>query len=37
MTSSAVVASSAMMSSGSHASAIAIITRWRCPPDSSCG
>ena len=37
VTSSAVVGSSAISSSGSLASAIAIITRWRCPPDSSCG
>ncbi len=29
--------SSATISRGSQASAIAIITRWRCPPDSSCG
>ena len=29
--------SSAMSRSGSHASAIAIITRWAMPPDSSCG
>jgi hypothetical protein len=36
-TSSAVVGSSAMISRGSHANAIAIITRCRCPPDSSCG
>ena len=36
-TSSAVVGSSAMIRSGSHASAIAIITRCFCPPDSSCG
>ena len=34
VTSSAVVGSSAMISSGSHISAIAIITRWRNPPDS---
>ncbi|OLF10730.1 hypothetical protein BLA60_15875 [Actinophytocola xinjiangensis] len=37
VTSSAVVGSSAMISRGSPASAIAIITRWRWPPDSSCG
>ena len=37
VTSSAVVGSSAMSSSGSHASAIAIITRWRIPPESSWG
>jgi hypothetical protein len=36
-TSSAVVGSSMMTTSGSTASAIAIITRWRMPPDSSCG
>ena len=34
-TSSAVVGSSMMMISGSAASAMAIITRWRMPPDSS--
>jgi hypothetical protein len=34
---SAVVGSSAMRSLGSSASAMAIITRWRWPPDSSCG
>nr|BFE87690.1 hypothetical protein GCM10020093_102910 [Planobispora longispora] len=37
ITSRAVVGSSAMISWGSQASAMAIITRWRCPPDSSCG
>ena len=37
VTSSAVVGSSAISSSGSQASAIAIITRWRMPPDSWCG
>ncbi len=37
VTSSAVVGSSAMSSSGSQARAIAIITRWAMPPDSSCG
>ena len=37
VTSSAVVGSSAIRMSGSFASAIAIITRCRCPPDSSCG
>ncbi len=37
VTSSAVVGSSAISSAGSHASAIAIITRCRCPPDSWCG
>ena len=37
MTSRAVVGSSANSSLGPHASAIAITTRWRMPPDSSCG
>ena len=37
MTSSAVTGSSAITRSGRHASAIAIITRWRIPPESSCG
>ena len=37
VTSSAVVGSSAMSSSGFVDSAIAIITRWRMPPDSWCG
>ena len=37
VTSRAVVGSSAMSSSGSQASAIAIITRWAMPPDISCG
>ncbi len=37
VTSSAVVGSSAMSSLGRQESAIAIITRWRRPPDSSCG
>ena len=37
MTSRAVVGSSPMTIAGSHASAIAIIARWRIPPDSSCG
>ena len=37
VTSSAVVGSSASRSFGSHASAIAIITRWRWPPESWCG
>jgi hypothetical protein len=36
-TSSAVVGSSAITRSGAHASAIAIMTRCRWPPDSSCG
>ena len=37
VTSSAVVGSSAMSSFGSQASAIAIMTRWRRPPESWCG
>ena len=37
VTSSAVVGSSAISSFGPQASAMAIITRWRMPPDSSCG
>ena len=37
VTSSAVVGSSAIRIFGSHASAIAIITRWRIPPESWCG
>ena len=37
VTSSAVVGSSAMSSAGAQASAMAIITRWRMPPDSLCG
>ena len=37
VTSSAVVGSSAMSSLGSHESAMPIMTRWRMPPDSSCG
>ena len=37
VTSSAVVGSSAISRSGSLASAMAIITRWRWPPESSCG
>ncbi len=37
VTSSAVVGSSAMSSSGSQASAMAIITRWRMPPENWCG
>ncbi len=37
VTSSAVVGSSAMSSRGRHASAIAIIARWRMPPESLCG
>ena len=37
VTSSAVVGSSAISSSGFVDRAIAIITRWRMPPDSWCG
>ena len=37
VTSSAVVGSSAISTFGRHASAIAIIARWRMPPDSWCG
>ena len=37
VTSSAVVGSSAISNLGSLASAIAIITRWRMPPENSCG
>ncbi len=37
VTSRAVVGSSAMSSLGSHERAIAIMTRWRMPPESSCG
>ena len=37
VTSSAVVGSSAINSAGRHASAIAIIARWRMPPESWCG
>ena len=37
VTSSAVVGSSAISTSGLLASAMAIITRWRCPPDNWCG
>jgi hypothetical protein len=37
VTSRAVVGSSAMISSGEFAIAIAMTTRWRMPPDSSCG
>ena len=36
-TSSIEIGSSAMSTVGSTASARAIATRWRCPPDSSCG
>src|SRR5262249_23049508 len=37
LASSAVVGSSASSRRGLHLSAIAIIARWRNPPDSSCG
>ena len=37
VTSSAVVGSSAMISAGPHISAMAIMTRWRRPPESWCG
>jgi hypothetical protein len=37
VTSSAVVGSSAISSFGSQASAMAIITRWRMPPENWCG
>ena len=37
VTSSAVVGSSQMMTSGSLAIAIAIMTRWRMPPENSWG
>ena len=37
VTSSAVVGSSAISSCGLQASAMAIITRWRMPPESWCG
>ena len=37
VTSNAVVGSSAMSTSGRQAKAMAIITRWRMPPESSCG
>ena len=37
VTSSAVVGSSAMRSDGELAIAIAIIARWRMPPENSCG
>ena len=37
VTSSAVVGSSAISSFGSLDSAIAIIARWRMPPENSCG
>ena len=37
ITSSAVMGSSAITRRGRHASAIAIITRWRMPPENWCG
>ncbi len=37
VTSSAVVGSSAISTRGSQARAMAIITRWRIPPESWCG
>ena len=37
VTSSAVVGSSAISTSGSLAIAIAIMARWRMPPENSCG
>jgi hypothetical protein len=37
VTSSAVVGSSAMRSFGLQASAMAIMTRWRMPPENWCG
>ncbi len=37
ITSSAVIGSSATISDGRQARAMAISTRWRIPPDSSCG
>ena len=37
VTSRAVVGSSAIRSRGSQAIAIAIIARWRMPPENSCG
>ncbi len=37
VTSSAVVGSSAMISAGSRASAMAIMMRWRMPPENWCG
>jgi hypothetical protein len=37
VTSSAVVGSSAISRSGSHSKAMAIMTRWRMPPENSCG
>ena len=37
VTSSAVVGSSAIRTRGRSTSAAAIITRWRMPPENSCG
>jgi len=37
VTSSAVVGSSATSTAGSSARAMAMTTRWRCPPESWCG
>ena len=37
VTSSAVVGSSAISRSGWHSSAMAIMMRWRMPPENSCG
>ena len=37
VTSSAVVGSSAMITSGSLAMAMAMTARWRIPPENSCG
>ncbi len=37
VTSSAVVGSSAIRISGLHESAMAIMTRWRMPPENWCG
>ncbi|OLU10408.1 hypothetical protein BVK87_00170 [Achromobacter denitrificans] len=37
VTSSAVVGSSAISTLGSHIIAMAIMTRWRIPPENSCG
>ncbi len=37
VTSSAVVGSSAISRAGSRTNAIAIMIRWRCPPETSCG
>ncbi len=37
VTSSAVVGSSAISNFGEHDSAMAIMTRWRIPPEKACG